>query len=60
MRRRFFAKARASRAFHYRRALDAARGVVLDMRTRDEIGDDAFHRLEEELDWVEMGTGGQP
>ena len=27
------------------------------MRDRDEIGDDAFHRLEEELDWVEIGIG---
>jgi hypothetical protein len=24
------------------------------MRATDEIGDDAFHRLEEELDWLEM------
>ena len=41
----------------HRRALDAARRAVLDMRARDDIGDDAFHRLEEELDWVEMGIG---
>lgn len=41
------------------RALDAARRAVMDMRTRDDIGDDAFHRLEEELDWVEMGMWGQ-
>jgi Na+/H+ antiporter len=41
----------------HRRALDAARRVVFDMRARDEIGDDAFHRLEEELDWLEMGSG---
>jgi len=41
----------------HRRALDAARRVILDMRARDDIGDDAFHRLEEELDWVEMGMG---
>jgi len=27
------------------------------MRAKDEIGDGAFHRLEEELDWVEMGIG---
>ncbi|HEY4229155.1 MAG TPA: sodium:proton antiporter [Thermoanaerobaculia bacterium] len=38
------------------RALSAARRVVLDMRAREEIGDDAFHRLEEELDWLEMGV----
>jgi CPA1 family monovalent cation:H+ antiporter len=41
----------------HQRALAAARRVILDMRARDEIGDDAFHRLEEELDRVEMGTG---
>jgi monovalent cation/hydrogen antiporter len=41
----------------HQRALNAARRVVLDMRTRDDIGDDAFHQLEAELDWVEMGMG---
>ena len=41
----------------HRRALDAARRVTLDMRARDDIGDDAFHRLEEEFDWIEMGIG---
>ena len=41
----------------HRRAVDAARRAVLDMRDRDEIGDNAFHRLEEELDWVELGVG---
>ena len=39
--------------FH-RRALRAARQEVLTMRTNKEIGDDAFHRVEEELDWLEM------
>jgi monovalent cation/hydrogen antiporter len=38
----------------HRRALERARQAVLDMRTRGEIGDDAFHRVEEELDWFEM------
>jgi hypothetical protein len=29
------------------------------MRASGEIGDDAFHRMEEELDWLEMaGRGG--
>jgi hypothetical protein len=37
-----------------RRAMQAARQSAVDMRRSDEIGDDAFHRLEEELDWVEM------
>jgi CPA1 family monovalent cation:H+ antiporter len=40
----------------HRRALAAARRVVLDMRARDDIGDHAFHRLEEEFDWMEMRT----
>ena len=35
-------------------ALQAARLAVLEMRARDEIGDDAFHQMEEELDWLEM------
>ena len=38
----------------HRRALQAARQEVLTMRTNQEIGDDAFHRIEEELDWIEM------
>ena len=43
----------------HRRALAAARQVILDMRAQDDIGDDAFHQLEEEFDWIEMGTGGR-
>jgi CPA1 family monovalent cation:H+ antiporter len=35
-------------------ALHAARQAVLAMRTQFEIGDDAFHEIEEELDWLEM------
>jgi len=42
----------------HRRALAEARRVVFDMRARDDIGDDAFHRLEQEFDWVEMGIRG--
>jgi CPA1 family monovalent cation:H+ antiporter len=34
----------------------AARQAIFDLRANDDIGDDAFHRLEEELDWIEMGT----
>ena len=41
----------------HRTALEAARGAVLAMRDRDEIGDDAFHRIEEQLDWLEMAGG---
>ena len=40
-----------------RGALQAAREAVLAMRASDEIGDDAFHRIEEELDWLEMADG---
>jgi len=39
-----------------RRAVEAARAVILDLRERDEIGDDAYFRLEEELDWAELSA----
>jgi Na+/H+ antiporter len=42
--------------FH-RRALQAARDAVLGMRADNEIGDDAFHQIEEDLDWLEMAGG---
>jgi CPA1 family monovalent cation:H+ antiporter len=41
------------------RALAAARQAILSLRERDEIGDDAFHRLEEELDFAELNAGGR-
>ena len=41
----------------HRGALQAARQAVLAMRDSDEIGDDAFHQIEEELDWLEMAEG---
>ena len=50
----------ATRSAHgdiHRGALHAARQAVLDMRANAEIGDDAFHRVEEELDWLEMADG---
>ena len=55
--------ANAARPAHgelHRVAVDAARQAVLAMRASDEIGDDAFHQMEEELDWLEMAgrTGG--
>jgi hypothetical protein len=31
-----------------------ARQAVRAMRANDEIGDDAFHRIEEERDWLDM------
>ena len=37
----------------HRRAVDAARQAVLNMRANDEIGDDAFHEVEEQLDRFE-------
>jgi Na+/H+ antiporter len=46
-----------SRSLHaelHRRAIRAARQAVFAMRANAEIGDDAFHLLEEELDWMEM------
>ncbi len=30
------------------------------MRDNDEIGDDAFHQIEEDLDWLEMAVGRKP
>ena len=39
-----------------RRAVTAARETVLAMRRDAEIGDDAFHRLEMELDLIEIGV----
>jgi CPA1 family monovalent cation:H+ antiporter len=50
----------ATRSAHselFRGALQAARRAVLAMRANDEIGDDAFHQIEEELDWLEMAGG---
>jgi CPA1 family monovalent cation:H+ antiporter len=38
----------------HRRALQASRDALIAMRSNDEIGDDAFHQVEEELDWLEM------
>jgi monovalent cation/hydrogen antiporter len=36
------------------RAIAAERRALADLRARGEIGDDAFHRVEEELDWAEV------
>jgi CPA1 family monovalent cation:H+ antiporter len=41
----------------HRRALAEARKTVFEMRAKGDIGDDAFHRLEEQFDWVELGSG---
>jgi monovalent cation/hydrogen antiporter len=45
---------RSSHGEVHREALQAARQAVIAMRANDEIGDDAFHQIEEELDWLEM------
>ncbi|WP_213285644.1 sodium:proton antiporter [Bradyrhizobium sp. sGM-13] len=41
-----------------RRAIRAARQSLLNLRESEEIGDDAFHQLEEELDWAELSARG--
>lgn len=41
----------------HRLALQAAREEVLRMRATKEIGDNAFHQVEEDLDWLEMAGG---
>ena len=41
-----------------RRAIAAARRALLALRESEDIGDDAFHRLEEELDWAELSARG--
>jgi monovalent cation/hydrogen antiporter len=38
----------------YEHTLRKAREAIIAMRSNNEIGDDAFHRIEEELDWFEM------
>jgi Na+/H+ antiporter len=50
------ADARSGHADLNRKPLNAARQALFAMRTNDEIGDDAFHRIEEELDWLEMAS----
>jgi monovalent cation/hydrogen antiporter len=39
-----------------RRAIGAARRSILALRQSEDIGDDAFHRLEEEFDWAELSA----
>ena len=39
-----------------RRAIAAARQSILALRQSEDIGDDAFHRLEEEFDWAELSA----
>lgn len=51
--------ARASSIEPRRRALAAERHELLALRRNDEIGDDAFHAIEEELDWGDMYVEGR-
>lgn len=41
-----------------RRAIGAARQSILRLRQQEVIGDDAFHKLEEEFDWAELSAQG--
>ena len=42
-----------------RRTVNAARNRTNELRLRGEIGDDAYHILEEEFDWAELSAGVQ-
>jgi CPA1 family monovalent cation:H+ antiporter len=42
----------------HRKAQAAERRILSDLRTNGVIGDDAFHRVEEELDWAELNIEG--
>ena len=46
------------RAYHgaQRRAQTAERRMLSDLRAQGVIGDDAFHQIEEELDWAEVNA----
>ena len=50
--------ARAQHGELHRQAMRAARQALVAMRASNEIGDDAFHLIEEQLDWLEMAGGG--
>ena len=50
-------RARAEHGELHRQALQAARQAIIAMRASSEIGDDAFHQIEEQLDWLEMAGG---
>ena len=50
----------AAYASAYRGAMRAARAALLEMRDRNEIGDDAFHALENDLDWMEVSDSSRP
>jgi monovalent cation/hydrogen antiporter len=37
----------------------AERRRLVELRDDGTIGDDAFHRIEEDLDWAELNAGGR-
>src|SRR5204862_5391576 len=39
-----------------RQVLSKSRGAINDLRSAGTIGDDAYHRVEEELDWLELSA----
>lgn len=39
-----------------RKAVQASRDAISDLRRKGEIGDDAYRRLEEEFDWLELSA----
>jgi CPA1 family monovalent cation:H+ antiporter len=41
------------------RVIQQQRELLLRMRASGEIGDDAFHQIEERLDWAELNARGQ-
>jgi monovalent cation/hydrogen antiporter len=53
------ARRRSAHRDLHRGALEAAREAIHAMRANDEIGDDAFHQIEEEFDWLEMAARGK-
>jgi CPA1 family monovalent cation:H+ antiporter len=38
------------------RAIAAGRTAISELRSSDAIGDDAYRRMEEELDWLELSS----
>jgi CPA1 family monovalent cation:H+ antiporter len=42
-----------------RRASEAERRRLIELRAQGVIGDDAFHRVEEELDWADLHAEAQ-
>ena len=43
--------------FLRRRAITASRAAVADLRSTGAIGDTAYRRMEEELDWLDLSAG---